>query len=659
MVGKGSESKSSRIFHQCYLKCCKLQNLTPLNNVIPSGNGKVLDFCVDRIKYADWPPILNALSCDLSLHSVSVKCRQQVKTVLEHIDCERLAKTVNKRCVILTNFMLSNLVEATAQLLSNTTLLTSLLLEGLPLRIPYLNPLCEALLANNSLQHIHLPRCLIGDAGCLAICKSIRCLPNILTLDLSGCELTPLGAGYIAELVKYQKIHRYSENWTHTLRYRLPELDAMAGLRRITVCANPQLGDVGVGKLLDVLSDDLWIKALDIQNCGITENTAIAVQQMMTSNTTLVVLDMRNNPDVTTESLSKVRSTLRDNERGTEGKFSWLASVSGSSSEKLIKSVSSKNGVIKDRAVSNARNAPTKYVTKTSVVKKERDYAEVLEEQLQEEISHRQQLEELNLQLVDQMKQLKQQQIRLWANCAASSGSEHSFEVSSRSGDLSSSSGSSSSVPIDQTTLSYIQQAFKDIYAFIKNNQCYGYVNERQCLHAASKDKLLEQEPIEELPEAEETQYVGELRVNIIPKRAQSSHQKFAGNTKVNKTTKSAHMLSDVQRRDAVEMKPEMIERQIGDTRNQHCDDSSTLEDMITVQMKPKKNNAYEQSSPCSSVVSDSDTLVCSPQITQRSVRAQALPGVPASVPPASVPYVTPTINPREALYSSSDEDSS
>lgn len=64
-------------------------------------------------------------------------------TVLEHIDCERLAKTVNKRAVILTNFMLTNLVEATSQLLSNTTLLTSLLMEGLPLKIPYLNPLCE------------------------------------------------------------------------------------------------------------------------------------------------------------------------------------------------------------------------------------------------------------------------------------------------------------------------------------------------------------------------------------------------------------------------------------------------------------------------------------------------------------------------------------
>lgn len=80
MVGKGTETKSSRIFHQCYLKCCKLQNLTALNFVIPGGNAKILDFCVDRIKYPEWPPILNALSCDLSLHSVSIRCRQQVKT---------------------------------------------------------------------------------------------------------------------------------------------------------------------------------------------------------------------------------------------------------------------------------------------------------------------------------------------------------------------------------------------------------------------------------------------------------------------------------------------------------------------------------------------------------------------------------------------------
>ncbi|KAG6464240.1 hypothetical protein O3G_MSEX014376 [Manduca sexta] len=568
MVGKGVEPKSSRIFHQCYVKCCKLQNLTPLNNVLPSANGKVLDFCVDRIKYADWPPILNAL-------------------ILEHIDCERLAKTVNKRAVILTNFMLTNLMEAISQLLSNTTLLTSILLEGLPLKIPYLNPFCEASFiirdSNNSLQHLYLPRCLLGDAGCLAVCKAVRCLPNILTLDLTGCDITPVGASYIADLVKYQKIHRYSENWVHTLRYRLPELDTMAGLRRITLCGNLQLGDNGVTKLLEVLADDLWIKALDLQNCGLTEQSSEAVLQMMQSNTTLVVLDLRHNADILSESLSKVRSALRENERGIGGQ------------------------VIEER-----------FVTSLYIF---RDYTEILEEQLQEEISHRQQLEELNLQLVDQMRELKQQQIRLWANGATSSGSEQSFQASSRSGDLSSSSGSTSSVPIDQNTLSYIQQAFKDIYAFIKNNQCQG-----QCLDEKKEPEQKQPEAITEVSEMDE--FETSDRVSMVPKKAQSTHAKVTENVKVNKTTKSAHLLGDTQRtRDNVEMKPEMIERYMGDTKNSH--DERILEEMIAAQKKYKKS-VSDKSSPCGSATSSADTLVARPRL----------------------------LNPREALYSSDDDSS-
>lgn len=59
--------------------------------------------------------------------------------------------------------------------------------------------------------------------------------------------------------LQYQKIHRYSENWVHTLRYRLPDLDQMAGLRRVSVCGNP-LGDAGAAALVTVLADDLWIK---------------------------------------------------------------------------------------------------------------------------------------------------------------------------------------------------------------------------------------------------------------------------------------------------------------------------------------------------------------------------------------------------------------
>ncbi|XP_063530156.1 protein Cep78 homolog [Cydia strobilella] len=646
MVGKG-DTKNSRIFHQSYVKCCKLQNLTPLNNLIPSANGKLLDFCVDRIKYPEWPPILNALSCDLSLHSVAIRCRQQVKTVLEQIDCERLAKTVNKRAVILTKFMLSNLVEAVAQLLADTTLLNTLILEGLPLRIPYLNPISEVLQSNNSLSHLALPRCLIGDAGCLAICKAVRCLPNILTLDLSGCELTPLGASYIADLIKYQKLNRYSENWVHTLRYRLPELDAMAGLRRISLCGNP-LGDAGASALLSVLADDLWIKAVDLQNCEASESTATAALLALQSNTTMVVLDLRHN-SICGESLANVRTALRKNETGVGEQYTWLSSVSMCSGDgfRLVKPIASRNGVSKDRMGLNQKSAPMKHTSnKNTINKREKDYAEILEQQLQEEVSHRQQLEELNSQLVEQMKQLQQQQLRRWRD-AESFGSEQSLEASSRSG----SSGSSCSVPIDQSTLSYIQQAFRDIYAFIKNNQCAG-----NCEHEPK-------ERIAEIPEYDEEPD----RATIVPKKAQSTHVKMTELVKVKKITKSAHLLGHIQHiRESMQMetKPEMIEKQMGDTKNIHNEEQylDELQEMNSP-IKSRKGSTISRNSRSSgSPVSDSsDTLVSShhgrrahahsPRRARHSPRAD-------SPSPSACPSPARALNPREALYSSSDDSS-
>lgn len=59
--------------------------------------------------------------------------------------------------------------------------------------------------------------------------------------------------------------------------------------------------------------------ALDIQNCNITEQTATKVLQMLKINTALVILDIRQNAEISSESLSKVRATLREHERGVLG----------------------------------------------------------------------------------------------------------------------------------------------------------------------------------------------------------------------------------------------------------------------------------------------------------------------------------------------------
>ncbi|XP_041973253.1 uncharacterized protein LOC121728960 [Aricia agestis] len=533
-------------------------------------------------------------------HSFDADQPESDRQILEQIDCERLAKTVTKRAVILTNFMLNNLIEALSELLRNSTLLESLLLEGLPLKIPYLNPLCDAILANSSLQHLFLPRCLIGDAGCMALCKMVRCLPNILTLDLSECDLTPLGAGYIAELIRYQKLHRYSENWIHTLRYRLPELDTMAGLRRLTLCGNTQLGDTGVAKLFDELADDLWIKALDVQNCGITEAGGAAAIHMMKSNTTLVVLDLRYN-QISTECHAKLRQAVRHNEQGHANQYQWLGNMSsGSSDGRCVSRQVSKTKI--ERASSKVRNVP-KHNTKPSGVKKERDYSEVLEEKLQEETSHRKQLEELNIQLVEQMKRQKQHQIQLWANAATSSGSEQSFQASSHS---EATSSSSNSVTIDQQTLEYIQRTFRDIYAFIKNNQCHG-----QCLDAKLERK-------QEAVDSERD--VALDKILMSPKRAQSQVE-VAGKLKTRKSTKSAHLLGRLNPLKE-ELRPEMLERNIGDVK-----DSCEIKE---IEQNDSKKDSHKEGLVFSlgNLSDSSDTLVCSP-----------------------------APNPRLALFSSSDED--
>lgn len=45
-----------------------------------------------------------------------------------------------------------------------------------------------------------------------------------------------------------------------------------------------------------------------------------------------------------------------------------------------------------------------------------------------------------------------------------------------------------------------------------------------------------------------------ELRINIVPKKAQSTHLKLVESVKMNKITKSAHLLGNMQLRDSMEM---------------------------------------------------------------------------------------------------------
>ena len=76
---------------------------------------------------------------------------------------------------------------------------------------------------------------------------------------------------------------------------RVPHLSSMPGLRRITLNHNPNIGDVGCGEIAESLREDLWVRAVDLQNCGVSEEGARGFQHCLKLNTSLLVVDLRQN----------------------------------------------------------------------------------------------------------------------------------------------------------------------------------------------------------------------------------------------------------------------------------------------------------------------------------------------------------------------------
>ena len=97
----------------------------------------------------------------------------------------------------------------------------------------------------------------------------------------------------MAKILKYQTTRRHEETWAESLRYRRPDLDCMAGLRCITLNCNTLIGDLGASAFPESLSEDFWLRALDLQQCGLTNEGAKALLRALETNRTLLILDIR------------------------------------------------------------------------------------------------------------------------------------------------------------------------------------------------------------------------------------------------------------------------------------------------------------------------------------------------------------------------------
>ena len=136
--------------------------------------------------------------------------------------------------------------------------------------------------------------------------------------------MTHEGAAILAALIKVQALKRHNEAWKDSLRYGRPDLDNMFGIRRITANANPFLSDRGVKELAEAFKSDLWLKALDLQNCGITTVGAIHLLDGLKFNAMMHVLDVRLNVDIDRDTLQKIMEQVMINSSGNNTEYEWM-----------------------------------------------------------------------------------------------------------------------------------------------------------------------------------------------------------------------------------------------------------------------------------------------------------------------------------------------
>uniref|UniRef100_A0A8D0PNS2 Centrosomal protein of 78 kDa n=1 Tax=Sus scrofa TaxID=9823 RepID=A0A8D0PNS2_PIG len=310
---------SAADFFSHYEYLCALQDSVPVPAVRASLREGVLDFNADRLRLADWAPLLSTLKNNKDLPLVCIKSFFQ--PWLGETGSDRNKFCRSRVPAIRNKDVTFQLCKALKCCLSASSALKNLELNGLVLRERDLTMLTKGLNKSASLVHLSLANCPVGDGGLEIICQGIKNSITLKTVNFTGCNLTWQGADHMAKILKYQTIRRHEETWAESLRYRRPDLDCMAGLRRITLNCNTLIGDLGASAFAESLSEDLWLRALDLQQCGLTNEGAKALLKALETNRTLVVLDIRKNPLVDHSMMKAVIKKVLQNGRSAKSEI--------------------------------------------------------------------------------------------------------------------------------------------------------------------------------------------------------------------------------------------------------------------------------------------------------------------------------------------------
>ncbi|XP_073323299.1 centrosomal protein of 78 kDa [Pagrus major] len=317
--------RGAQDFMAYYDFACARQELVPLPAVKMNLDKGMLDFNGDRVKLTDWPPILNSICINKHLHHIAISSTYQASLGSGDTDRRYYKSSFRKKIpAIRSKDMTFKLCKALRECLTVSPNLKTLQLSGLPLRERDLITLTKGLAKSVCLENLSLAHCPIADEGLEVICQSVKYSKSIRTVDFTGCNLTWRGAEHMANIIKHQGMQRHGTAWAESLRYRQPQFEGMGGLRRVTLNCNTLIGDRGAAALANELAEDLWVKAVDLQRCGLSSEGARRLLEALKTNSTLCVLDIRSNPLVDKVLIKTIIEKVLMNANGQSPEYCWI-----------------------------------------------------------------------------------------------------------------------------------------------------------------------------------------------------------------------------------------------------------------------------------------------------------------------------------------------
>ncbi|XP_068560181.1 LOW QUALITY PROTEIN: centrosomal protein of 78 kDa [Cebidichthys violaceus] len=323
--GAHDRRRGAQDFTAYYDSACARQESVPLPAVKMNLDKGMLDFNGDRVKLTDWPPILSSICINKHLHRIAISSTYQASLASGDTDRRFYKSSFRKRIpAIRSKDMTFKLCKALRECLAVSSNLKTVQLNGLPLRERDLITLTKVFSKSVVLENLSLANCPISDEGLEVICQSVKYSTTIRTVDFTGCNLTWRGAEHMANIIKHQGMQRHGTAWAESLRYRKPQFEGMGGLRRVTLNCNTLIGDRGAAALAHEVAEDLWVKALDLQRCGLSNEGARRLLEALKTNAALCVLDIRSNPLIDKVLIKTILEKVLMNADGQSSEYCWI-----------------------------------------------------------------------------------------------------------------------------------------------------------------------------------------------------------------------------------------------------------------------------------------------------------------------------------------------